>query len=246
VADAGERSILRARKRRGDRLAAGLRRDDIFAAAGDQHFLVEPSRVLAEASLRQALQRLAVALRPDAALAPAHKLERERWRAFSDQPGRALLGQAFGPELVELLEPALQLLLFVRQAAISAGGPEQHHASHALRVRGGISAGHQAAKRVADQHHILQQQAVEKLVQRLRVIRRARRRAGQKIGFTVSRRIPRDQPIAGEAFELAEPARRARADAVHQHERLAGTGLAVGDGLRPAAREPGDAFIERH
>src|SRR5438132_5567973 len=74
VPHAVERPILRARKSGGDRLAAGFWRNGVLTAAADQHFLVEAPRVFGEVTLRQALQRLAVTLRPDAALAPAHEL----------------------------------------------------------------------------------------------------------------------------------------------------------------------------
>src|ERR671937_2817150 len=95
VADAGERAVLAARERPRDRLAARFRRDHVLATAGDQHALPVAPRVGSKPALRQAMDRLPIALGMDAPLAPAHELQRDWRRAFRHQRRRALLGQAF-------------------------------------------------------------------------------------------------------------------------------------------------------
>src|SRR5258708_1719166 len=102
--DAGQGSVLAARKCRGQRLAARLRRDDVLAAAGHQPLLREAPRIHAEPALRKAMPALPVALRSDAALAPADEFQRERRRAFGDQRRRAFARHAFGTQLFELLQ----------------------------------------------------------------------------------------------------------------------------------------------
>ena len=106
--------------------------------------------------MREAINRLPIALRPHAPLAPAHEFERERRRTFRHERGRALLRQAFRPELVELAQPLRQLRFAVGEIAVAAGGAKQQHAAHALRMRSRKGAGHQATERIADQHHVLQ------------------------------------------------------------------------------------------
>src|SRR5205085_4740252 len=69
VPDAGKRAVFAARKSAGDRLAARFGRDEVFRAAGDVHLLAVAARVLGEAALREAMHRLAIALRSDAPLA---------------------------------------------------------------------------------------------------------------------------------------------------------------------------------
>src|ERR671937_42327 len=102
VADAGERAVLAARERPRDRLATRLPRDHVLATAGDQHALRVTPRIGGKPALRQAMDRLPIALRLHAALTPAHELERDWRRAFRYQRGRALLGQAFRSQIVEL------------------------------------------------------------------------------------------------------------------------------------------------
>ncbi len=111
-------------------------------------------------------------------------------------------------------------------------------------MRRGIGGGHQAAERVADQHHVLEEQPLDKVVQRVRIVARFRRRRRQELGLPIAGRIPGDEAIALEALELAEPARRARADAVHQQERLPAAALAVRDGLRLPGWKLPDALVE--
>src|ERR1051325_6619105 len=99
--DAGERAVFAARKSAGDRLAAGLRRDDVLGAAGDEHPLAIAARVFGEPALREAMHRLAIALRWDAPLAPAHELERDRRRAGGDEGRRAFLRHALRAQVLQ-------------------------------------------------------------------------------------------------------------------------------------------------
>src|SRR5712692_1904141 len=123
VAEAGERAVFGLRECGCDRLAARLGRDDVFGAAGNQHLLPEPPGIVGERAVREAVRGLAVAVGPDAALAPAHQLERDRWRGRRHQCGRALFSHSFRTELVELLEPAGQLSVTFRgtEIAVPAG-----------------------------------------------------------------------------------------------------------------------------
>src|SRR5258706_11293257 len=115
--DAGQGSILPARECRCERFAARLRRDDVLAAAGHQHLLLEAPRIHRETALRKAMHRLPVALRSDAALAPADEFQRERRRAFGDQRRRAFARHAFGTQLFVLLQAPAQLVVFVCKVA---------------------------------------------------------------------------------------------------------------------------------
>src|SRR2546421_1217815 len=126
VADALERPVFAAWERARDGLAARLRRDRVLGSAGDQHALRIAPGIGGEPSLREAMHCLPVALRSHAPLAPAHELERDRWRTLRDKRGRALRGQAFRPELVELPQPLgeLRFPLGLGQLAIAAGGAE--------------------------------------------------------------------------------------------------------------------------
>src|SRR3954464_8666144 len=83
-------------------------------------------------------------------------------------------------------------------------------------------------------------------MQRLRIVRGARLLRAEEFGFAITRRVPRDEPVAGKRFELAEPAGRARADAMQEDQRLARAGLAIGDGFGLPARKLVDALIEVH
>src|SRR3954453_5247307 len=111
-------------------------------------------------------------------------------------------------------------------------------------MRRAIGGGHQAPERIRHQHHILEQQTVEELVQRLRIVLRPRLGDRQKIRFAVAWRVPGDQSIPLQRLELQDPAGGGGADAVQADERWTGAGFAVGDASRLPQPETADALID--
>jgi hypothetical protein len=111
--------------------------------------------------------------------------------------------------------------------AYPGGRVEQHHAAHALGVRRRIRTCHQAAERVAHDHHVLEKQAIEEGMQRIGIVSSLRLLVFQEIGVAVPGSVPGDEAVALQRLELVQPGSGLRADPVQEDERPPGTRLPV-------------------
>jgi hypothetical protein len=96
----------------------------------------------------------------------------------------------------------------------------QHEADHALRLGNRKGLGHRRAKGVTHQHAAIDLHRLQKIVQRLRIVRRLRLLAAQVVTQAVARRIPGDHaPLRRQGRELKPKILGVRAYAVQHHHR---------------------------